>query len=312
MKRILATLALAASLAAPAAAQQKTIGVALASDTNPFYVAMKRGIEAKAKELGYATVFVTANEQIAAQVNGINDLIARKVDGILASPIDARAVNGAYEAAAKAKIPIISIARHADSPNQTMFVSMDEKLMGREIGAWLAQRIGGKGKIAMIAGPQGAATFRNLAEGFEEAIKGHKDIQIVYKKEVALTRENGLKQGEDVLVAHPDVVGIYGGQDDIALGAAQAVAAAGKKGKIAITGLNGIPPAIRAVKAGDIGMTMALNPVAWGQLGVETMDGYLKGRIPAGTKLVNVKHLLVDSRNVDEVLARMAPPPAKQ
>lgn len=297
--------ALLAAGAVPAGAQTKevTIGVALASDTNPFYIAMKRGIEARAKELGWKVRTVTANEVVAQQVNGIQDLIASKVDGILVSPIDAVAVGAAYEAAAKAKIPIISIARHAASPHQSTFVAMDEKQIGREIGQWMVKKLDGKGKIAMVSGPQGAATFRNLAEGFEDVIKATPGIAVVYKKELALTREQGLKHGEDILVAHPDIAGIYGGNDDLAMGAATAIGAAGKKGKIVVTGLNGIPPAMRMVKSGDIHLTVSLNPLEWGKLGVDTMAGFLKGE--KASDRVHVKHLLVDAGNVDAVLARM-------
>jgi ribose transport system substrate-binding protein len=289
----------------PAVAQKPvTVGVSLASDVNPFYIAMKRGIEARAKELGVNVVFVTANEVVSQQVDGIQDLVARKVDGIIASPIDAVAVGGAYDAAGRAGIPVISIARHAVSPSQSAYVTMDEKQIGSDIAAWIVDRIGGKGKIAMIAGPAGAATFRNLADGFEARVKESPAVQVVYKKEVALTREMGLKQAEDVLVAHPDVVAIYGANDEVALGAAQAVDAAGKKSQIVVTGMNGVPPAVRAVKAGGLGLTVELNPVAWGRLGLETMVKYLGGEKPGGQ--VAIKHVLVDRSNVDQHL-----PPAK-
>jgi ribose transport system substrate-binding protein len=293
----------ALSAAQPSQAQTKvpTIGVSLASDVNPFYIAMKKGIEARASELGVNVVFVTANEVVAQQVDGIQDLVARKVDGILASPIDAVAVGAAYDAAGKAGIPVISIARHAVSASQSAYVTMDEKKIGEEIASWIVQRTGGKGKIAMIAGPSGAATFRNLADGFESVIKANPGISMVYRKDVALTRENGLKQAEDILVAHPDIVAIYAGNDELALGAAQAVAAAGRKGQIVITGLNGIPSALRAVKSGAIDLTVELNPVAWGRLGLETMVNYLKGDKPKND--VAIKHVLVNAGNVDNFLA---------
>ncbi len=309
MKRRQLLAAVAAStlvLAGPVAAQTKptVIGVSLASDLNPFYIAMKRGIEARAKELGVQVIFVTANEVVSTQVDGIQDLVARKVDGILASPIDAVAVGTAYSAAAAAKIPVISIARHANSPAQSAFVTMDEKKIGGDTARWIAQRIGGKGKIAMITGPSGAATFRAINEGFDEAMKANPGITVAYRKDAALTREMGLKLAEDALVAHPDLVAIYAANDELALGAAQAVAAAGKRGRVAITGMNGIPPALQAVKAGNLGMTIELNAVGWGRLGVDTMVNYLKGIKPSGS--VAIQHLIVDASNVDKVL-----PPAK-
>ncbi|MGE0802521.1 MAG: substrate-binding domain-containing protein [Lautropia sp.] len=289
-------------LTAAAQAGPTTIGVALASDVNPFYIAMRRGIEARAKELGVATVFVTANEVVAQQVDGIQDLVSRKVDGILVSPIDSVAVAAGYAAAGKASIPVISVGRHANSPYQSAYVTMDEKGIGRDIAAWIAKRIGGSGKIAMLTGPSGSATFRNIVEGFDGELRNHPGVQVVYRKEAAPNREAGLKQGEDILVGHPDVVAIYCANDDMALGVSQAIASAGRQGKVVATGMNGTPPALRAVKSQAIGMTVELNPVAWGRLAVDTMVNYLKGNKPSAD--VAISHKLIDASNVDQALPR--------
>src|SRR5258705_1274231 len=144
----------ALALTAPAIGQQKiTIGVSLAQDDNPFYIAMLRGIRARAEELGWDVATVSANEDKLKQINGVQDLIARGVKGILISPIDAVGVNAAYDAAAAARLPIISLARGSASPNQTLHISMDEKQVGRDIADWTAKQIGGKGKVAFIGGP---------------------------------------------------------------------------------------------------------------------------------------------------------------
>lgn len=302
-RRTLAACAVLALATPFALAQTKklTIGVSLASDLNPFYIAMKRGIEDRAKELGVNVSFVTANEDVAKQLNGIQDLIASKVDGILVSPIDSVAVGSAYAAAKRAGIPIISVARHATSPAQTAFVSMDEPRIGADIAKWIVHRIGGKGKIAMITGPAGAATFIAIAKGMDEVIKANPGISVVYRKDAALTREMGLKLAEDALVAHPDLVAIYTANDELALGAAQAVSAAGKKDQIVITGMNGIPPALNAVKSGALGLTVDLKPVMWGKLGLDTMVNYLKGAKVSG--VVAAPYALVDKSNVEQVLA---------
>src|SRR5215468_8577238 len=237
------------ALAPPANAQQKTtIGVSLAQDDNPFYIAMLRGIRARAQELGWDVATVSANEDKLKQINGVQDLIARGVKGILISPIDAVGVNAAYDAAAAAKIPIVSVARGSASPNQTIHVAMDEKQIGRDIAEWTAKKLNGKGKVGLLMGPSGAPTFRNLGDGYSEVMVKHPGIEIVFRGDGPLTRERGVKQAEDVLVAHPDLAAIYAANDDVALGAMQAVNAANRKGKMLVTGMNGVPPALRAVK----------------------------------------------------------------
>jgi ribose transport system substrate-binding protein len=279
------------------------IGVALAQDDNPLYILMLRGIRARAQELGWDVVAVSSNEDKLKQINGVQDLIARGVKGVLISPIDAVGVNAAYDAAAQAKIPIISLARGSSSPNQTLHVAINEKQIGAEIAEWTAQHIGGEGKVAMILGPSGAPAFRNLAEGYTDVMAKHPGIKIVFRTEGALTRERGVKHAEDALAANPDLKAIYNSNDDVALGAMQAVLAANRKGKTLVTGMNGVPPALRAVKEGNLALTVELNAFEWGRLGVDMLDRILKGETVG--KQVFIKHRLVDAANVDEVLARI-------
>jgi ribose transport system substrate-binding protein len=302
---LLPAMLLAASV--PLHADDKiTIGVSLPQDDNPFYIGMLKGIRARAGELGWDVATVSSNEDKLKQINGVQDLVAKGVKGILISPIDAVGVNAAYDAAAAAKIPIVSLARGSTSPNQTIHVAMDEVQVGRDIAEWTAKKLGGKGKVAMLLGPSGAPTFRNLAQGYTEVMAKYPDIQIVFKTDGPLTRERGLKNTEDALVAHPDLKAIYAANDDLALGAMQAVLAANRGGETIVTGMNGVPPALRAVKEGNIAMTVELNPVLWGRLGVDVLASFLKG--DKVEPRVFIKHVVIDSSNVDEVLAKMAPP----
>ncbi len=281
-------------------ADKKVIGLALASDTNPFYIVMRKGVVARAGELGWEVRVVTANEDVNAQVNGVLDLIAQKPDGILISPIDAVATGAAYEAAHKAGIPIISIARGSKSKYQTLFVAMDSVQIGRDIAEWAAEKAGNSGKVAMISGPAGANVFEDLADGFKEAAGKKSGLSVVYEQNGALTRERGLNQAEDILVAHPDIRIIYAANDELALGAAQAVATSGMKDSVIITGLNGVPPALKAVGKGDIDMTVVLSPITWGRLGVDVMDKWFKGERP--DQKVFIKHIIATKENAANYL----------
>jgi ribose transport system substrate-binding protein len=290
--------------AGPTAAQtgKVAIGVSMPMDDNPFYIAMLRAIRARAQELGWDVATVSSNEDKAKQINGVQDLVARGVKGILISPIDAVGVNAAYDAAAAAHLPIISLARGSASPNQTMHISMDEKQVGRDIAEWTAKQLGGKGKVAVLGGPAGAPTFRNLEQGYGEVMAKYPGISIVFKTDGPLTRERGLKNAEDALVAHPDLAAIYTANDDVALGAAQAVTASGRKGKTLVTGMNGVPPALKAVKDGSLALTVELKPADWGRLGVDTLAIYLHGDKPAGA--ITVPHALIDQSNIDSKLPK--------
>jgi ABC-type sugar transport system substrate-binding protein len=288
---------------APSLAEDKiTIGVSLAQDDNPFYIVMLKGIRARADELGWSVATVSANEDKVKQINGVQDLVARGVKGILISPIDSVGVNAAYDAAKAANIPIVSIARGSTSPNQTLHVAMDEKQIGRDIAAWTAKAIGGEGKVAMLLGPSGAPTFRNLAEGYTEVMAKYPKIVIAFRTDGPLTRERGVKQAEDALVANPELKAIYCANDDVALGASQAVIAAGRADKTIITGMNGVPPALHAIKDGKLAMTVELNPFLWGRLGVDVLASYLKG--DKVEPRVFIKHVIVDKTNIDQKLPK--------
>jgi ribose transport system substrate-binding protein len=296
------TAALALGAGSAAAQQKITIGVSLAQDDNPFYIAMLRGVRARAGELGWDVATVSSNEDKLKQINGVQDLVAKGVKGILISPIDAVGVNAAYDAAAAGRIPIVSVARGSTSPNQTLHVAMDEKQIGRDIAEWTARQISGEGKVAMVLGPSGAPTFRNLGDGYAEVMAKYPKIQIVFRTDGPLTRERGLKNAEDALVAHPDLKAIYTANDDVALGAMQAVLAANRTGATIVTGMNGVPPALRAVKEGKLAMTVELNPVEWGRLGVDVLATYLKGE--KVEPRVFIKHVIVDKTNVDSKLPK--------
>jgi len=295
----LALLAAPTMFVPPMLAQSEkiTIGVALAQDDNPLYILMLKGIRARAQELGWEVATVSSNEDKLKQINGVQDLIARGVKAVLISPIDAVGVNAAYDAAAQAKIPIISLARGSSSPNQTLHVGINEKQIGREIAEWTAKQIGGQGKVAMLVGPSGAPAFRNLAEGYTEAMAKFPGITIVFRTEGPLSRERGVKHAEDALVANPDLKAIYTSNDDIALGAVQAVVAANRKGQTLVTGMNGVPPALRAVKDGGLALTVELNPLTWGRIGVDKLSDFFKGE--KLEKQVFIPHVLIDSTNVD-------------
>ncbi len=288
----------------PALTQDKiTIGVSLPQDDNPFYIAMLRGIRARAQELGWDVATVSSNEDKLKQIDGVQDLVAKGVKGILISPIDAVGVNAAYDAAAQAKIPIVSVARGSTSPNQTVHVAMDEVQVGRDIAEWTAKRLNGEGKVAMLLGPSGAPTFRNLGQGYTEVMSKYPNIKVVFKSDGPLTRKRGIKNAEDALVANPDLKAIYTANDDVALGAMQAVLAANRAGQTIVTGMNGVPPALRAVRDGNIAMTVELNPVVWGRLGVDVLATYLRGE--KVDQRVFIKHVIIDSSNVDGVLAKL-------
>jgi ribose transport system substrate-binding protein len=144
-----------------------TVGVSLASPTIPLYVAMAKGIRERAKELGVRVTFTEANEDPVQQLNDVQDLIAKSVDGILISPIDEEAAVPAYEDARAADITIMSIARNTSPELEDSFIGAPWGEFGSQIAKWICDN-GGKGQeIAMIKGPAGASFVEDMEDGFK-------------------------------------------------------------------------------------------------------------------------------------------------
>ena len=303
---------LAASVAglSPALAQDKKfkVGVSLPEAQNPFYVALGRSAVATFKERGIEATLLSANADVNEQINNINDLVASKVDAILLSPLDTEGPAPAVVNAHKAGIPVFMVARTLDKRFGDVwktFVGIHFDQIGKAKGDWLVKNAK-PGKVAMLLGPAGALVMVEQDKNFRAAIEpaGYK---VVFAQNSTQTRENGLKLAEDALVANPDLVAIYASNDDLALGASQAVKTAGKSAQVAVIGLNGSPPALAAVHKGEMAATVLLDPVGWGKAAAETVSDFLqKGKEPP--PFVTFEYRMVGKAEAFDLI----PPPLRE
>jgi ribose transport system substrate-binding protein len=255
-------------------AKQFKVGVSMPETQNPFYVALGKSITQTFKENGIDANLLAANSDVNEQVSQINDLVAAKVDAILVSPLNTEGPAPALQKVHDAGIPIFMVARTLDPKYSGLwksYVGFDYYKVGKQKGQWVADNLK-PGKIAMLLGPAGALVSVNMEKGFREVVE-KAGFQVVWAQNSVQTRENGLKLAEDALVANKDLVAIYAMNDDLALGAAQAVKAAGQT--VATLGMNGAPPALAAVHNGDMSMTILLDPVGWGKQAAQMVADYL-------------------------------------
>ena len=288
-KRTFLSMAAAAALgivlghAAPggalAQAKKFKVGISLPDAQNPFYVAMSKSIMKTFAENGMDATLLMAYADVNEQVSQIDDLVAAKVDAILVSPLDTQGPAHALRRAHEAGIPIFMVARTLDAKYKEIwkaYVGFDYRQVGQMDGKWAVENLK-PGNIAMLLGPAGAMVAVDMEKGFREEVE-KAGFKVVWAQNSTLTRENGLKLAEDALVAHPDVVAIYAMNDDLALGAAQAVKARGKTKDIATLGMNGAPTALAAIHNGDLSMTIMLDPVGWGKAAAQMVADYLVKR----------------------------------
>ena len=259
-----------------AAAASQTLGVVISTLNNPFFVTLKDGAEEKAKELGVELVIYDAQDDSAKMTSSMEDLIQKKVGGILVNPTDADAVVPSILKANAAGIPVFTIDRGATSGEVVTHIASDNVAGGKMAGEFLAEKIGGKGKVVELVGIPGTSAARDRGKGFHEAMEGYPDIEIVASQAADFNRDRGLAVFENILQAQPEIDGVFAHNDEMVLGAIAAAEAAGRKG-IVFVGFDAVGDAVKAVKDGRLAATVAQQPKEMGLLGVEYAVKYLEG-----------------------------------
>jgi ribose transport system substrate-binding protein len=273
MKRLalLACALVVASAASPApAAGGKTIGVSIQNREAQFYQDMEAGMKAEAKKYGYTVNVVDASRDNSKQQSQVEDFISQKVAAIVLTPYDSQAIGSAIVEANKAGIPVFT-ADIANSSSRGVVVShiaSDNVQGGGEAGSLMCKAVG-SGAVAIIDEPE-VTSVQDRVKGFKAALaSGCPGVKIVADIDGGGERAKASSATEDILQAHADLKGIFGINDDSALGAAKAIEAAGMTGKIAVVGYDATPEARAAIKAGTMYGDAIQHP---DQIGAKTID----------------------------------------
>lgn len=279
--------------AAPAADKKSgttTIGFSISTLNNPFFVSVKDGVEAKAKELGVNVKIVDAQNDPAKQANDVADLLQQGVSVLLVNPVDSTAISTSVEAANKAKIPVIALDRSADKGTIASLVASDNVKGGEMAAEYIIKKLGEGVKVAELEGIPGASATRERGEGFHKV--ADQKLSVVAKQSADFDRTKGLTVSENMLQANPDIQAIFAQNDEMALGAIEASKSAGKQ--IFIVGFDGTDDGLKAVEAGTMAATIAQQPELMGQQGLEAAVKLAKGekidaKISVPLKLVEKK-----------------------
>jgi len=272
-----AGVALAAALFAgcsQGSGSSKKIGLALSTLNNPFFVTLKEGAEAKAKELGYELVVTDAQDDPAKQAGQIDDLIQKKVGVILINPCDSDAAKPMVEKAAKAKIPVISVDRAVNGAEVLSHIASDNVAGGAMAGEELIALVGEGAKVVELQGVTGASATVDRGTGFNNAVEGKLDV--VARQPADFNRDKGFTVMQNIIQGNKDIKGVFAHNDEMALGAVKALQAAGMK-DVAVIGFDATDDAVAAVKDGSMKATVAQKPALIGSTAVETAVKYLKG-----------------------------------
>ncbi len=269
------------------AKNEPTIGFSISTLNNPFFVSVKEGVEKEAKKLGVKVKIVDAQNDPAKQANDISDLIQSKVSVLIINPVDSSAISASVKAANKAKIPVITIDRMAQEGQVACAIASDNVKGGEMAADYIIKRLGKNAKVAELEGIPGSSAARERGEGFDKIAK--KELDLVAKQSADFDRTKGMNVAQNILQAHPGIKAIFAQNDEMALGAIQAVKSAGKH--ILIVGFDGTDEGKKAVENGSLAATIAQRPELMGQLGIETAMKIIKGekvepKIAVGLKLI--------------------------
>ncbi|BCL76057.1 D-ribose ABC transporter substrate-binding protein [Jeongeupia sp. HS-3] len=260
-----------------AASGEPVIGLAVSTQNNPFFVTLRQAAEAEAKAQGIKLIAVDAQDDAAKQIASIEDLIQKKVSVILINPTDSDALANAVRSANNAKIPVISIDRTINGGDVVAHIASDNVEGGRMAANFLLDQIKHQGKIIELEGIPGSSAARERGQGFNEIVNTVKDVQVVAKQPADFDRAKGLTVTENILQGNKGVKALFAQNDEMALGAAQAVKAAGLK-DVVIVGFDATNDAIAAVKAGTLAATVQQKPDLMGKMAVDTAKQLIDGK----------------------------------
>lgn len=267
---------------APAASGAKTfdnlvVGFAQIGAESEWRTAETRSIQSEAERLGVELKFSDAQQKQENQIKAIRSFIAQKVDVIGVAPVVATGWETVFNEAKAAGIPIILVDRRADVPEDMFatFIGSDFVLEGQNACKEMAALLGDKGNIVELEGTVGAGPAIDRKQGFHDCLTGFPDMQILASQSGDFTRAKGKEVMEAFLKSYSGQINaVYAHNDDMALGAIQAIEEAGlKPGEdIKIVSIDGVKGAFEAMVAGKLNVTVECNPL----LGPQFFEAALK------------------------------------
>ncbi|MBO8137418.1 MAG: ribose ABC transporter substrate-binding protein RbsB [Desulfotomaculum sp.] len=275
------------------------IGLAISTLNNPFFVDLRDGAKAYAEKIGADLVVMDARNDASRQVAQVEDLIQQKVDIILLNPTDSDGLVTAVKSANRADIPVVTLDRSVTSGEVKSHVASDNVAGGRMAAEFIAQQLNDSGKVVVLEGIPGTSAARDRGKGFNDVMENKENIEIVFSQPADFDRARGLSVMENALQAQTDIDAVFAHNDEMALGAIQAIQAANRE-NIIVVGFDGTETAVQAVKEGRMAATVAQQPAVIGETGVKIAEKIVKGESVDKTIPVNLKLITQETEKGDQ------------
>jgi len=277
-----------------------TIALVMKTANNPFFIDMEKGAREAADKLGVDLLVQAAEREVDVekQMQIIENLIQRQVDALCITPSGSKEIVPAIVKANKAKIPVLIVDTRVDETTLkeaggqiATFIGSDNFAGGKIAGKKIVESLGGRGKVAVLEGIPGHETGDARLGGFHEALQEHSGIEVIASQTANWERALGYNVFQNLLQSNPDIQALFACNDMMALGAVEAIAAAGKTGEIIVVGFDAIDDARSAIQKGEMHGSIAQFPSEMGRLAVEKAVDLLNGKtiadyIPTKIELV--------------------------
>lgn len=271
--------------------------LAVSTQTNPFFVQLVEGAQAEAEAQGLALEIQDASDDSATQADQLANAITQGVSLVIVNPTDSDAVATSVESLNNADIPVIAVDRNAASGELASFIASDNVAGGTQAAEALAAAIGEEGEVIVLQGVPGSSASRDRGQGFTEGIEQFEGITVVAQQTANFDRAEGLNVATNLLQANPGVTGIFCENDEMALGAIEALGdRAGTD--VIIVGFDGTTEGIAAVAAGTLHATIAQQPEELGKQSVAEAVKVLAGE--SAEAEVSVEVVTVTEDNAGE------------
>lgn len=246
------------------------IGVTMLSMQNEFIVNVSDEMEKKAQEAGVELITVDAERSALKQVEQVESFIAQGVSAIVMNPCEVEASSPAVTKALAAGIPIINVnSETATQP--TAFVGSDDVESARIAMKYIADKLGGKGNVIMIHGYMGQAAQIKREQGAREILKQYPGLKLLASQTGEWDRAKSMSLMENWIQSYGGQINaVFAQNDEMGMGAVNALTAAGLKDKIVVVSIDAIPDALQAVQKGTLDATVFQNAQQQGSQAIET------------------------------------------
>jgi ribose transport system substrate-binding protein len=265
---------------------------------NPFFIEMQKGAREAADRLGVELVVQAAERELDVdkQMQIIENLIETRVGALCITPSGSREVVPAIAKANAASIPVVIVDTRVDAKAAQEagirldgFVGSDNYEGGRVAGRHLVEVTGGKAQVGLLEGIPGHETGDSRLKGFHDAIKDSPGVKVVASQTANWERDQGFSVFQNMLQAHPEIDALFACSDMMALGAIEAIAAAGKTGRIRVIGFDAVDDARKAIESGTLVASVAQFPSEMGRLAVEDAVAIIRGGRPPAERKVRIE-----------------------